>query len=610
MAKSVLITSASRGIGRGHEQSARSTRRRASGRFSSTLVAASAVLVGCGDDEAEVATSLARPVTVIELREAAAPSGKLIPGVVTAYRETQVPFEVAGRVESLIDVGDDVQAWQVDQEGQTLQAGTVIATLDPAPFERALNKANQRLVSARAQLDAQIVQLEQVLPARLRSAQSQAAAAELNATYARNDVEAQESAVKLAETTLERNQELLPTGAVSDIAVRQSATELQAQQSRLAQSRTLVTAREREHDSAVAAISEVEGAISLQQASNEALAADIKGLEEAVKDAESDLEDCVLRAPFPGRVTQMHVGEGSFVQAGAPIITLTMMNPIEAVIAVSSVVEEQLVVGTDALIYPMNGSAVDLGQSVRATLYQKRGVANSGTRTFEVGLIAPNERRVSQDGSDDLPSAPYVIPIFENPLARPGGDGLFTVDEAINRDGERPWVLRVRGLSQGARTAETLRGTLQAERVVVELGAGTTQVASFKLVELLGPDTLNPGDLLVPMPTPAHESGFVVDDNRWLLRPGDLVQVSVEHGSLPPGFYVPVQSIRERNGETHVFVVAENDVARSIAVEVQESSGELRRIVAAELAEGLELVSKGSHFLQDGDTVIRTGSEQ
>ena len=234
----------------------------------------------------------------------------------------------------MIDVGDEAQGEQTDRQGVLVQEATILAELDPAPFRRALNQAKQRQLSAEKELEAQVVQLESVLPAQLESAQSSAKAAELNTTHAQENVEALEAAVELARTKVERNRELLPSGAVSDITVRQSEAELEAQRAQLAQAKTLVTAREREHDAAVSAISQVEGAIALQEAANGAREAGIQELREVVVDAESNLENCVLRAPFPGRVTAIHVGEGSFVSAGSPIVTLTMMNPVEVVVSV------------------------------------------------------------------------------------------------------------------------------------------------------------------------------------------------------------------------------------------------------------------------------------
>lgn len=565
------------------------------------------LFVGCSEDASQK-PKLARPVTVLTLTDSSPPPSRLIPGVVRPYRQTQVPFEVTGRVQWLIGVGDDVTGERLNLAGGATERGTILARLDPAPFDRAVAQAEQRLTSAKKQLEAQKVQLETVLPARLTSAKTRVASARLNAESAKNDLKALDSAVSLAKTTVERNRELLPTGAVSDIAVRQSENDLQAARARLAQGQTLVTTREQDLDAAIAAVSELDGTILLQRSNNEAQDARIKELHEAVLDAKSQRDDCVLRAPFPGRVTSLHVGEGSFIQAGAPIVTLTMMNPIEAFISVSAEVEERMIVGSDAMIYPTHGGEVDYDKGVRATLYQKSGVANAQTRTFEIGLIAPNRRQFVRRDRPDLPRVRYVIPVFDNPLDMPGMDGLYTTSDSVNQQGDTPWVLKVRGLEQGARNAQTLGKVLTAERVPVQLGERTIEVASFSLVSLRNAAGLKPGDLLVPEPDAKFEEGFLIDDNRWLLRPGDVVQVAADHRELPKGFYVPVQAVRERNGETSVFVVDAQNSVRAIAVKVAESSGELRRIISDELQPGTKVVHKGTHFLRTGDLVTFAGA--
>ena len=189
----------------------------------------------------------------------------------------------------------------------------------------------------------------------------------------------------------------------------------------------------------------------------------------------------------------------------------------------------------------------------------------------------------------------------------PGVDALFTTADAVGGSEGNHWVLAVEGLTQGSRNVETLKGELGARRVPVTVGNEEVKIASFSLVTIDGGGSLKEGDLLVPGPTEAHETGFYVDDNSWQLRPGDLVKVDMTHGALPRGLYVPVSAIRERNGATHVFRVGEDNIARQVSVEVAESVGELRRIVTKESLAGSRIVDTGIHFLRDGDEVLVTG---
>ena len=563
----------------------------------------------CSDPVEEAAPVLARPVTVLTLNEAAPPPDALLPGLVTPYRESTISFEVSGRIEYLANAGDDLEGIQVDRAGEVAEEGPVIASLDPAPFERALRQSERRIASARAQLVAEQVQLEDVLAETLRGAVSNAQAADLAVTSAKDDVEANESAVDLAQTTLKRNEELLPSGAVSDIAVRESATTLSQERARLAQSRTLVSTRLKELEAANFLVAETRGSIALQQAKVEAQQATIEELEQQVLDAQSNLDDCVLHAPFAGRITAVHVAEGSVVSASTPVVTLTMMTPIEVELTVSAAVDDELVLGTDAIVYPMNGSEPDTERAVRATLFEKRGVANEGTRTFPVGLSAPNQRRDAREEFAGEPTTPYLLPVFRNPLDLPDENGLYTVKDAVGGTLDDAYVLRVQGVSQGEREASSLAGRLTSERIPIRIGERTLRVASFELVEIVGETTVDEGDLLVSFTTPAHESSFIVLDNRWLLRPGDLVQVGIGRQDRTPGFYVPVTAIREINGKTSVFAVDDGSIARRIDVQALDSAGRLRRIEGEGLAEGAQIVLDGTHFLMDGDRVTVTSQE-
>ena len=103
----------------------------------------------------------------------------------------------------------------------------------PSVFERALRQVELKLESARLQLRAKELDLDEVAEARLQSAVARAEAADLAVSSAHDDVTAALANVRLAQATLDNNLELLPSGAVSDIAVKQAETELESSQTQL-----------------------------------------------------------------------------------------------------------------------------------------------------------------------------------------------------------------------------------------------------------------------------------------------------------------------------------------------------------------------------------------
>ena len=567
-------------------------------------------IAGCGGDVDETPKVLARPVTVFSLEQREPGAENLIPGVVVPYRQTEIAFEVGGRVTTVLDVGEEVVGARVGRTGETLvdengsavQLGDIIAEIDKERYERAVTQAELRLEAARLDVKAQEVNLETVTKAQLDSARSGIKVAEANVRSANEEVAAAKANAEFAQTTHDRNLGLLPSGAVSDIAVKQSQTELEAANTRYEQALNSVTTRELELANAESAVAEVEGSRILLEAQIQALRAQVDGRLEELSDAKRNLADCVLRAPYPGRITTVHVGEGSYIQPGSPIVTLTMMNPIQVEVTTSATEDDRLVVGSDAKIYPTIGTQVDLTRGVQATLYEKEGIADESTRTFRIGFIGPNQRRVSDEKFPDLPRVRYVLPILDNPLQLPGR-GLYALSEGIYEDDSGTYLFKVLGLTQGARSTESLTQRLEAKKIPVTLGDNATRIASFTLVEILESEGIQAGDLVVSYPAPEHLDGFLIDERRWLFRPGNMVRVSIDQGNLERGYYVPIQSIRERDGATWVFALEEGDRVRAIDVTLGASFRELRQIESEELGDGLRIVNKGAHFLADGDTV-------
>lgn len=104
------------------------------------LLAASA-LVACKPQEAPaVAAAAPRPVQVAEVQLAPARASAAFTGTVRARREVELGFRASGRVvERLVEVG------------QAVEAGQVLARLDPADLGLALRAAEADLAAAEAQ---------------------------------------------------------------------------------------------------------------------------------------------------------------------------------------------------------------------------------------------------------------------------------------------------------------------------------------------------------------------------------------------------------------------------------------------------------------------------
>lgn len=96
-------------------------------------------LAGCRDEDPATKEEIVRPVRVVEIAETGALHERFFVGVARAAREATMSFGVPGTVQQF-DIG----------LGQTVSKGTVLAKLDPAPFEAEVTRLEAELESAEA----------------------------------------------------------------------------------------------------------------------------------------------------------------------------------------------------------------------------------------------------------------------------------------------------------------------------------------------------------------------------------------------------------------------------------------------------------------------------
>ena len=81
-----------------------------------------------------------RPVTVIELQPTSPRSTSQLTGSVASWKTEEMGFQVQGRVESVLEPGQNIRGRTVDETGQEISQGTVIAALErePRPKQEAI----------------------------------------------------------------------------------------------------------------------------------------------------------------------------------------------------------------------------------------------------------------------------------------------------------------------------------------------------------------------------------------------------------------------------------------------------------------------------------------
>jgi hypothetical protein len=299
------------------------------------------------------------------------------------------------------------------------------------------------------------------------------------------------------------------------------------------------------------------------------------------------------------------VGEGS------PVVTLSLMDPIQVQVAVSADDDRRLRTGDPAMLYPKDPLRPD-GEStaVNALVYEKGAIADPDTRTFRIDLMARNQRR----RVDQLDPTTRGLPVVTDflPVARryEGESGaLFVPTDSIYRENGKTYVLRLPGVSFHPGARRSAVGHHLPDKVEIALGDHYMTVIKWNFRSLEASGDLREGDFLVVDPRAEHLNGLAIGRTQWLLRPGDLVPVSFVLDATTEGFYVPVDAITVI-GDQHTVFVVEGATARATAIKVHDTFHEWRRISGEDIGSGTQVIVGGVHFVSDGQPVTVVGQER
>ena len=572
------------------------------------LAVVSLTLVACGSDEVAGIEKPAKPVSTMVVSNGVPRSETRVAGVVEPYRQSDMSFDVSGVLTQVIDLGDSVQGPQLDGEGELLldpegipvRKGTILAVLDPIRFEQSVKAAELALASNEREIESLQTELEEVYPARVSNAEAAAAAASAEVTSAKESVSSAEAELKLALTSVERDRVLIQSGAIAQSVLDQSESNFVTATASLARARAALESALQSERSASASLQENKGQLRVQQVNLETLNAAKAELANALEQAKTDLDSCVLRAPFDGRVTGRYIERGAYVNAGTPIIELTMETAVKVVITVSAEQERLIGIGSQLPIYidlGVDGGGSDIAMGA---VFEKAGVADSGTRTFRVGLILPNPLLSDNNGSnkEKLVAVGDLFPVLNLP-GNPDDAFYINVACVFQKDG-RDYVL---ALKRAQLEAGGVGSSQVPAAIPIKLTEDWAQLDTTTLRRIEAVEGLQAGDALLTNPQPAYESGVRVGMNQFAFRPGDVVQVGVDAALPSEGLWVPATAIIERTGAKLLYVI-DNGKAREVIVDVLETSGTFRRVTSENLNEEAQVVIRGMQYLADGDAIV------
>lgn len=538
---------------------------------------------GCRPDATEgQAERQPRPVNVLRLSNVRPQELARHTGTVSSWKTDQMGFQVGGRIQSLLEPGTNIEGATYDETGAPLREGSVVAALERERYQYQLQSAVANVNTATAQRDAVASELNNVLPQQIQAAE------------ARRD---------LAQTQFERIEGLVSQGAAAQVDLDRATANL---------------------DVAVADLQTLLETRVVKEAEQAGYQAQIEEAQEAVRNAEKDLADTVLRSPYDGQVSEVHQILGGVVQPGQAVCTIQMMDPIAIEVQVSARQDELLNYNDSVRVFPPGAD-----EPVAAMVYEKAALADPATRTYKVTLLMRNSL-IRVGFPDDFEAENDVRvrnlwPVFAETMVRQ--PPYFVSTDALFQDDMGYFVWRAKGIDRSNYGAQ-FDPRLDVEKVYIIPGERRISfpgVATLREVAELG--ELNPdSDMMIGLLQNADGSSMDVAEgnrritertyvylvrDRWNLRPGDVVQVELEGAKMVEGFYVPMNAVSQQQDGAYVYVVPEGsgestaNKVQVIATPVPERP-EFVRIEPSDgqsLSEGSLIVSQGVHYLTDQEAV-------
>jgi RND family efflux transporter MFP subunit len=385
-------------------------------------------------------SEIIRPVKTITVSAGNQPDTRTFPGRVDATKKVELGFQVPGVLINL-----------PVKEGQNVAKGDVIAQLRPDEFQARLETAQGQLDQAKATLAALRLGERPEEQFRREAAERAAAAKLAN-----------------AKTEFERYARLVKTSAVS-----QSEYELAQTNYRVAQE---------EHE---AALQLLQKGTAARKEDIEAQEGVVRGLEGRLADAELQLTDSTLRAPYNGVIAQRFVEEGQSIAVNKPVVRFQSTGTIDIVVDVPEAAMVSGIRSPDIVGMASEISGAP-GRRYPVRITEIAQVADPVTQTFPVRFEMP-----SPSGVTVLPGMTATITVS---YRRSGNRSLVPISAVCKLEtGEQAaWVLgsdgRVRAhpVTMGVARdgdVEILQGLKPGDRIVV---AGATFLRDGMKVRDLG----------------------------------------------------------------------------------------------------------------------------
>lgn len=543
---------------------------------------------GCSPKAKNYPEKAPLPVTVMRLSKAVPQSSRLYSGSIRSWKIEDIAFEVNGRVKWVVEPGVEIAGRTYKANGDLLSPGTQIAQLDDERFLTALASSRAKVQIETLKRDGIQLQIDESLPAEIASAKAQ---------------------YDLAGTEFQRNQRLVAQNAGARKNLDSAKAAL---------------------DEAKATLDGTKTKLLLTKADLKSAEAEIEQAIQAQKDAQLDLNNTKLYSAFRGQVAETFVVPGSLATNSAKIATIQMMNPIKVELEVSAETSRQVKL-SETLMLTLTGAG-GRKETIEATVYAISPSADNATRTFTLTLLVVNHKEEAKipPGVDahSIATTPSLWRVDLGILPPTNNGTYYMPENGLHTDGQGEYVWRITNFKSDESTQQVLK---VAKLYVKDGGISVPFLgkARFRVVTVLPNQNFNPtkdlfaSNLFVHGEQPKSWQGDTMllnSGSRWLMRPGDVVEVDLADKNTKPGIFVPAGAIQESSGKTSVFVVetkGKQSTVQKVEIRISDRLGyratsthRVESVAEGVHLEGKQIVVEGAHYLLDGQRVVITAGSQ
>jgi len=365
------------------------------GAFYRSLSMALSILVlasGCSRKAPTPTEAVVRPVKTMVVSAGAESKVRTFPGRVEASNKVELAFQVSGTLVNL-----------PVREGQKVAANEVIAQLRPDEFQARLRALQGQLDRARADL--------QALRAGVRPEERLRLEAQVRAAEAK---------LANARTEFDRSTQLLRNRVISRTEYDRAETGY--------------TVAQQNYQAALQTFEQ--GTIAREEVIL-AKEAEVGGLEGQVVEANLQLEDSTLRAPYDGVIAQRFVEQGQNIRANERVVIFQDVDEIDIAVDVPEAIMAADLRSADIvqMLASFNG-APGLQFPVHIKEIAQRADPITQTFTVRVGMKAPS-------GVNLLPGMTGIVTLTYRRASILGGQILVPIAAIVreNTAGEVAWVI-------------------------------------------------------------------------------------------------------------------------------------------------------------------------